>query len=30
MVEAFPRASGVVILFMSLIAIVASGIILFR
>jgi hypothetical protein len=30
MVEAFPRASGAVILFMSLIAIVASGIILFR
>jgi uncharacterized protein YjeT (DUF2065 family) len=29
-VEAFPRASGAVILFMSLIAVVASGIILFR
>jgi hypothetical protein len=30
LVEAFPRAAGAVILFMSLIAIVASGIILFR
>jgi hypothetical protein len=29
-VEAFPRASGAVILFMSLIAVIASGIILFR